>query len=108
MRLYTRTGATALDDPDHGHFDASEEGGFDFPEELSDRLHRFHVNGSPLWESEAEKQQRLIAEERKRSEDPGVMLDLMRRLVDASEAKAVAEKPAPKRTPRAKPADRTD
>lgn len=107
MRLYSRTGAVALDDPDHGHFDADDQGGFDFPEPLSERLRRFHAPSGPLWESEAERQQRLVGEERARSQDPGVMLALMQRLVAATETKTPQDdgadtKPAPKRQPRAK------
>lgn len=109
MRLYSRAGAVALDDPDFGHYDADDQGGFDFPEDLSDRLHRFHAAGRPLWESEAEKHQRLIAEDRVRSQDPGVMLALMQRLVDATEGNTTdpqdpTPKSAAKRTARAKAA----
>ena len=105
MRLYSRTGAVALDDPEFGHFDADDNDAFDFPEPLSDRLHRFHVNGAPLWESDAERQQRTAAEDRARAQDPAVMHSLMQRLVELTEANAgtaAAEKPAAKRTTRAK------
>lgn len=107
MRLYSRTGAVALDDPEFGHYDADDSGGFDFPEPLSDRLHRFHVGGAPLWESDAERQQRVAAEDRARAQDPAVMHDLMQRLVELTEANASAapaDKPGAKRTPRAKSA----
>lgn len=98
MRLYSRTGATALDDPEYGHFDANDDGGFDFPDDLSDRLHGFHAAGRPMWETDVERQQRLIAEELERRKDPATLLDAVQQLVQA--AKTVSEpeptKPEPK------------
>ena len=88
MRLYTRTGATALDHPDFGHFDADPQGGFDFPNELSDQLHGFAVGGRPLWETDVERQNRLIAEERERRQDPATLLGMVEQLVAAAAQKA--------------------
>jgi hypothetical protein len=63
--------AGAVDDPEYGHFDVSpEHGGFDFPDELSDRLHRFHHRGKPAWETEDEQNHRLHGEETARRRDP--------------------------------------
>jgi hypothetical protein len=93
MRLYTRTGATALDDPETGiHYEADEQGGFDFPNELSDRLHGFCVGGKPLWETDVERQHRLMAEELERRRDPATLMEAVQQLVNA--AKAPSE-PAP-------------
>ena len=39
MRLYSRTGAIAVDDPQYGHIVPADDGGFDLPGPLSDRLH---------------------------------------------------------------------
>lgn len=97
MRLYTRTGAIALDDTEYGHFDADSDGGFDFPDDLSDRLHRFAVRGRAAWETDVERQNRLIGEELERRKDPATLLEAVQQLVKA--AKTVAEpepaKPAP-------------
>lgn len=94
MRLYTRTGATVLDDPDHGHFEADDQGGFDFPDDLSDRLHGFAVGGRPLWETEVERQRRLMAEEMERRRDPATLMEAVQQLVNA--AKTVAPQPEAK------------
>jgi len=100
MRLYTLTGATALDDPDHGHFDADEDGGFDFPNEISDRLHRFHVDGRPAWETDIERQDRLMAEELERRKDPATLLDAVQQLVQAAQALPGAAVPEPAPAPK--------
>jgi hypothetical protein len=97
MRLYTRTGATALDDPEYGHFDAAKDGGFDFPDDLSDRLHSFHSRGKPMWETDIERESRLMAEEMERRRDPATLMDAVQKLVNAAQA---TSEPAPaKRAP---------
>lgn len=85
MRLYTLTGATALDDPEFGHFEADENGAFEMPNELSDRLHGFAHRGRPLWETDIERQQRLISEELERRKDPATLLDAVQQLVRAAQ-----------------------
>lgn len=94
MRLYTRTGATALDDPEFGHFDADENGGFDFPDDLSDRLHNFHWRGQPMWETDVERQHRLMQEELERRKDPATLLAVVEQLMAAATRSAAAA-PAP-------------
>jgi hypothetical protein len=95
MRLYTRTGATALDHPVFGHFDADESGGFDFPNELSDQLHGFAVGGRPLWETDIERQNRLISEEMERRRDPATLMEAVQQLVNAAKAtQPLTEAPA--------------
>jgi hypothetical protein len=90
MRLYTRTGATALDHPVFGHFDANSDGGFDFPNELSDQLHGFAVGGRPLWETDVERQNRLIGEELERRKDPATLLGVVEQLMRAAQAAGAA------------------
>jgi hypothetical protein len=85
MRLYSRTGATAVDTPE-GHFDAGEDGAFDLPETVARQMHSFHVNGEPLWETDIERQHRLIAEEMERRKDPATLLDAVQQLVQAAQA----------------------
>jgi hypothetical protein len=97
MRLYTRTGATALDDPEYGTFEADEQGGFDLPDPLASRLHAFHINGGPAWETDLERQNRLIAEEIERRRDPATLLEAVQQIVAAAQAlpaPAAAEAPA--------------
>jgi hypothetical protein len=95
MRLYTRTGATALDHPDYGHFDADDNGGFDFPDDVSEQLHRFHVGGRPAWESDIERQARLLDEERQRRQDPETLLAAVEQIMRAAQATQPAAEPAP-------------
>jgi hypothetical protein len=90
MRLYTRTGATALDDPEYGHFEADDQGGFNLPEELSERLHSFHIGGQPAWESDIERQRRLMTEESERRKDPATLLDAVEQIMRAAQATATA------------------
>lgn len=90
MRLYTRAGATALDHPVFGHFDADEQGGFDFPNELSDELHSFHPGGRPAWETDVERQHRLIGEELERRKDPATLLGVVEQLMRAAQAAGAA------------------
>jgi hypothetical protein len=79
MRLYTRTGATALTDPVTGHtYEADAEGGFGFPNEFSDRIGGFCTNGKPHWETEAQRSQRLATEDRQHSQDPATLLAAIR------------------------------
>lgn len=95
MRLYTRTGATALDDPEYGHYEADEQGGFTFPDDLSDRLHRFHIGGQPAWETDIERQQRLMDEELERRKDPATLLSVVEQLMQAAQSQqAPAAAPA--------------
>lgn len=117
MRLYTRTGAVALDDPEFGHFAAGDDGSFDFPDELSDRLHGFHAAGKPLWETDVERQARFMHEELERRKDPATLLaaveELTRRAsgapapVVATEGEPTVAKPKTPRKTAAKPSPRT-
>jgi hypothetical protein len=88
MRLYTRTGATALDDAEYGTFHADENGGFDFPDDVSDRLQGFHLGGQPMWETDTERQRRLVIEEMDRRKDPATLLSAVEQLVRAAQATA--------------------
>jgi hypothetical protein len=74
MRLYTLTGATAVDDPTYGKFTANPDGSFDFPNGLSEQLHSFAVNGKKMWESDAERELRVVGEELDRMRDPATLL----------------------------------
>ena len=81
MRLYSRTNAGAIDDPEFGHFDADEEhGGFDLPDELSDRMHRFHPGGRTAWETEDERAQRLHGDEQARRRDPETLYNAVEQI----------------------------
>lgn len=96
MRLYTRTGATALTDPATGIvYEADAEGGFDFPDEFSDQVHRFAVRGKPMWETDIERQRRLINEELERRKDPATLLSAVEQILNAAKAASTVSAPAP-------------
>ncbi|RPE39749.1 hypothetical protein EDD90_2766 [Streptomyces sp. Ag109_O5-1] len=97
MRLYSRTGATVLDDAEYGRFEPDKTGAFDFPDDVSDRLVGFHFRGRPMWETDVERQQRLIGEELERRKDPATLLSAVEQLVKA--AQAVSQVPAPAPAP---------
>lgn len=84
MRLYTRTGATTVDHPEYGHFDVDPDGWVDLPEELAEQLHRFHMAGKPMWETDLERQNRLVSEELERRKDPATLLSAVEQLVKAA------------------------
>jgi hypothetical protein len=102
MRLYSLTGASAVADGDH-RYEAGKDGGFDFPDELSARLHPVAVAGRKQWETDVERQHRLIAEELQRRQSPEALYEAVSQLVKVAEtAKATAE-PVAKQAPDAKP-----
>lgn len=97
MRLYSRTEASAVTDPVSGEqYGPGKDGGFDFPEPLGTQLHGFHANREPLWETDIERQHRLIAEEDARRADPATLLGAVEKLVAQAEAKP---EPAAKKAP---------
>ena len=101
MRLYPRREGTSA--VDHGGitYKPAPDGGFDFPNEVSDQLHRFAIGGQKLWEDAIERQHRLMAEEAARRADPATLLAAVEQLVTqaAAPAKAAAAKAAPAKAP---------
>ena len=103
MRLYSRTGQTVLNDPEYGTFEVDPNGGFEFPEDLGERVHAFHIGGKPAWETDVERQRRLAQEELDRRRDPATLMDAVQQLVNAAAAVTptatpqapVVESPAP-------------
>lgn len=74
-RLYSLADAGAVDDPEFGHFEPGDDGSFDFPDELSDQLHRLHHRRRPAWETETERMDRLHGEDLARRRDPAMLYD---------------------------------
>jgi hypothetical protein len=101
MRLYTLTGAAQVDDPQYGTFTANPDGSFDFPNELSDKLHSFHAGGKPAWETDAERELRVAREELERFRDPAELLKAVKEMganqsaLTAALATALGLQPAP-------------
>jgi hypothetical protein len=96
MRLFSLAGAAAVDDPEFGHFEPVDDGGFDFPGPLSERMHATAVRGQKQWENAIERQRRLITEEAARRADPATLLEAVEKLVQAAKATPPAEPEAPK------------
>lgn len=93
-RLYSRMTAAAVDDPEFGHYDVSpEHGGFDFPDELSDRLHRFHHRGTPAWETEDERTRRLHGEEAARRRDPESLYNAVEKIAELAAGRGTGAGP---------------
>ena len=105
MRLYPRDPSTASVEHGGVRYDLASDGGFDFPGDVSDTLHSFHVRGEPMWETSIERQRRLIAEEAARRADPVTLLEAVEKLVAqaAAGSPAAAVKGEPAKAP-AKPA----
>lgn len=69
MRLYSKTGATRIDGPS-GSFTPGPDGAFDgLPDAVYADLH-----GRPDWENEAERTERVAAEQLEKLRDPVTML----------------------------------
>jgi hypothetical protein len=80
MRLYSRTGATAIDAPE-GHFEPEDDGGFgSLPDAVFGRLHGSAVKGRKHWESETERSDRLHGEDMARKRDPASVHDALSEL----------------------------
>ena len=111
MRLYPRAGQVAVAHEGQ-RYKPGPDGGFDLPEEAGRFLHSFHSGGKPLWETDIERQHRLIAEEAERRKDPATLLSAVEQLVSAAKAPAAAapapEPEAPKSIPKAAPAKAAD
>ena len=94
MRLYPRDDSTASVQHGGVSYEAASDGGFDFPGDVSDHLHGFHVNGQPMWETSIERQHRLIAEEAARRADPRTLLDAVEELTRQAAAGRAVPVPA--------------
>lgn len=101
MRLYSRTGAIALTDPATGtQYQADDDGAFDLDDDFAESQHHFHFGGKPVWEDEAERHRRLLAEERERSQDPATLLNAVQQLLAATKAAQAVSEPEPERPAR--------
>lgn len=99
MRLYPRRENTDHVTAGGTRYEAADDGGFDFPPDLTGLLHSSHVNGEQQWETSIERQRRLIEAEAARRADPRTLLDAVEKLVAQAEqapakprAKAAADK----------------
>jgi hypothetical protein len=93
MRLYPMDDVGAVDDPEFGHLVPEDDGGFDLPGPLADRLHSTHVRGQRQWETSIERQHRLIQEEAARRADPATLLAAVEKLIAQAESQPEPEAP---------------
>lgn len=77
MRLYSLVGADSHVTPDGARYTPDDAGGFDFTDEVSDPIERCAVKGKRMWETEAERVDRLHGMEMARRRDPASMLTAM-------------------------------
>lgn len=96
MRLYSRNGTVSVEH-DGKSYAAGSDGGFDFPEDLAQSLHSFHSQKKPLWETDIERQNRLVAEEAARRADPATLLEAVEKIQRLAEGNA--PEPAAKAAP---------
>ncbi len=96
MRLYSLTDAIAVDDPVYGHFEPDPaNGGFELPDELAERLHRFHVRKRRAWETDVERDERTHGEERDRRRDPETLYNAVEQIANATRLVGPQAQPAP-------------
>jgi hypothetical protein len=98
MRLYSRREGTSAVAHGGVTYTPAADGGFDFPNEVSDQLHRFAIGGEKLWEDSIERQRRLMAEEAARRADPATLLAAVEKLVAQAAETAQDEKPAARKS----------
>jgi len=108
MRLYPMNDTARVKDPEYGVFDVQDHGGFDLPDELSDKLQKVCVRGRRLWESEEERALRLHASEQERQRDPAALYGAVAELVKLAKevrgdgpADDAGAKPRTRKTPAA-------
>ena len=94
MILYSRAGASVVRH-EGVTYKPGPDGGFAFPDHVSDRLHRFAVRGVKQWETAVERQGRIMSEELDRRRDPAELYDAVAKIVAAAECRAES-RPEPK------------
>jgi len=97
MRLYPRREGTSVVQHGGVTYTPAADGGFDFPDEVSDALHSFAVKGERLWEDHIERQRRILDAEMDRRRDPASLYEAVARLVQAADAVAQPEPAKPSR-----------
>lgn len=91
MRLYTTTGATEVNDPTYGTFKVGPDGAFDFPNELSDKLHGFHINKVAAWETDAERVKRVTDEQLQSVRDPAALYSAVREMSETQKGLSIGQ-----------------
>ena len=98
MRLYSRADGTSVVCHAGVSYKPGPSGGFDFPDAVSDVLHPVAVRGQRQWETDIERQHRLVAEEMERRRDPASLYDAVAKIMQAAESATGRSEPAKART----------
>jgi len=93
--LYSRAGASVVRH-EGVTYKPGPDGGFPFPDHVSDRLHPFAVHGQRQWETAVERQARENAEEMDRVRDPATLYEAVAKIVAAAEGRTEPKAEAPK------------
>jgi len=99
MKIYSKYGATDVESPEYGTFEADAEGAVDVPEELANFLLIQHINGDTAWETEGGRRDRLVAEEHKRRSDPAYLATIVEELSAKLAAQSAPKRPVKKAEP---------
>lgn len=94
MKLYNRTGVSAISSPEFGEFIAEDDNSIIVPEELGRYLHNLHTDGVRVWEDEGERFDRLAAEELARRSAPDYLAGIVEELAAQLAAQATPAKRA--------------
>ena len=95
MHLYSRTGASVVRH-EGVTYTPDPDGGFGFPDHVSDVLHPFAVRGERMWETDTERQRRILGEEMDRRRDPAELYAAVARIAAAADALPAPKAEAPK------------
>jgi hypothetical protein len=96
MKLYSRFGADSVESPEFGTFTADADGGIEVPEALGLFLHNQHIGSERVWENDAERANRLVAEEHARRSDPAYLASIVEELSAKVAAQPVKKAPVKK------------
>jgi hypothetical protein len=106
--LYSLIGATGHEEPGWQYYkpDPEQDGAFAFPDDVSDRLHKFGARGKKLWETSEEHRARLHEADSARAADPRSLYAAVQEIADLAKTLAgLREAPAPAPVPAADPAE---
>lgn len=101
MKLYSLNGTTGVSHGDET-FEVSEDGSFEFPDELGATLLNTHLDGKAVWETETGRVERLMAEEAERRKDPATLLAAVEALAARVNTEDEPKKSEPKKAAPAK------
>lgn len=85
--LSNQAGTDQVQGPDGTVYTADEQGRFELPDAFADVLLAVYVAGEKAWDSEGERQTRVLTKEQERRRDPAELLGAIERLGGFDEPK---------------------